>query len=452
MMALDFDAGNLGKLNGALSRPPAAPVKGGAATLEAFKKADADGNGTISRDEFTRFAKDAVSRPMDLSKFMTQDVPLGDFDQALSDWAASVDEAAPATAVSDKASALPPLDTGKTNAKGAAEKIARGEDLNFGHNAVDGQLWKMEGGSPVWADTGTQVTRAQLAAMPDYQVSKFYQMMGLGYDAKRDFPDPAERQKLAATATKPDPGSPMAAAGQKLEAIGQDLDAIHEKVSSRETSLKAMLAEADPVQAMQINAQLAQLGGFRQKLEGMRAEIKDLALPLLPSAQAEQRVGAALDAVHQSIRELAGADAGTQGDVMAKFTLQMNQLREPERDMRQDALAQNQYTTLLDANRLMSGLEDRMSTLMRQAEGVDAGTAHQISAQLAQLQNLHQGLTQVTSPLKSFRPDPALSDAERQEKAALVDSLHTELKRMAGMDRESFQKAVAQLTQQLEKL
>lgn len=452
-MALDFDAGNLGKLNGALSRPPAAPVKGGApAALEAFKKADADGNGTLSRDEFTRFAKEVASSSTDLSKFVSQDVALGDFDQALSDWVGSVDEAGPATAVSEKGSAQPPMDTGKTNAKGAAEKIARGEELNFGHKAVDGQLWKMEGGSPVWADTGTQVTRAQLAAMPDYQVSKFYQMMGLGYDAQRDFPDPAERKKLAATATKPDPGSPMAAAGQKLEAIGKDLDAIHEKIASRETSLKAMLKDADPVQAMQINAQLAQLGGFRQKLEGMRAEIKDLTLPLLPSAQGEERVGKALDAVHQSIRELAGADAGTQGEIMAKFTLQMNQLRDPERDMGKDALAQNQYTTLLDANRLMSGLEDRMSTLMRQAEGVDAGTAHQISAQLAQLQNLHQGLAQVTSPLKNFRPDPALSDAERQEKAALVDHLHTELKRMAGMDRDSFQKAFTQLTQQLEKL
>jgi len=457
-MTLDFNPSNIGKVNSLIQKHPQLNVTDNqqANYVDNFKKADADGNGQITRDEFKRFAKDALPTTTDLSMFGTGDTQLADFDAALGEWFDSLDQTQGATAtaaVSEKPAALPPLDAGKTWSKAAAEKIARGEDLNFGHESVDGQLWKMQNGSPVWADTGTQVTREQLAAMPDYQVKKFYQMMGLGYDPKVDFPDAAARQKLASAVTAPDPGSPLAAASQKLETIRKDLDAIHGAIASRETALKAQLQGADPATSRMINAQLAQLGGFRQQLEGMRDELKDVQLPSQGSAEGEARLAGALDAIHTAVKQLAGADSAGRGAIMADFARQMNQIRQPERDMQKDPLAQNQYATLIDANRVLSALGDRMDQLVRQkANGADAATTRQIDAQLAQLQNLHQGFSEIAAPLFSYRPDPALSEAQRQEKAALIDRFHAQLKQMAGQDRDSFRSTVEQLKQQLSEL
>ncbi|MNR78975.1 hypothetical protein D3C72_96770 [compost metagenome] len=453
-MPIDFDPGNLGKPNPLLRRDPSLDVKGVAPAkgLDVFKQADADGNGAISRDEFTRFAKAALPGKVDLSKFGGGDLQLVDFDQALGDWVDSVGQAEASAVVSEKRSSLPPLDTGKTWANAAAEKVARGEPLNFGHNAVDGQLWKLQDGSPVWADTGTQVTREQLAAMPDSQVKSFYQMMGLGYDPQVDFPDPAERKKLADRVTIPDPTSSSGPAAERLQTILKDLDQLHRGIASREDALKGQLDGADAATSSQIKAQLAQLGGVRAHLETMQAELKDFRLPTGLGSEGSGRVMDALQQVHDGVKRLAGASASERGPIMADFALAMNQLRQPERDMRTDSLAQSQHGTLLDASRVLTVLGDRLDQLARQRPNADAATSAQIDAQMAQLQSVHQGFTQVAAPLFNYRADPALTDQDRQQKAGLIDQVHAQIKQMAGMDRDSFQRMALEAQQLLQTL
>lgn len=424
------------------------------AGTETFKKLDADGDGKISQDEFTRFTTALASSQTDLSKF-AGNASLEDFDVALGQWLDSLSDTtatvatSSTSAVAEKTSTLPPLDSGKTWAKAGAAKIARGEELNFGHKTVDGELWKMEGGSPVWADTGTQVTRAQLAAMPDYQVKKFYQMMGLGYDPKVDFPDPAERKRLAATVTIPDPGSAMEEAGKKLDALNQDLDNLHAKLTERENHLKKQMETATPSVAAQIHAQLAQLGRSRQQIETMQEALKDLSVPAAASTEAETRILDALDAMSQAVRELAGADSASMAGIVTRFAHHAAQLRDPERDLSKDALAQSQYNSLMDTAKVLGGLQERMDQLVRQLADVDVATAAQINAQLALLQNTYEGFAQIGAPLLNYRPDPAMSEDDRREKAAIVEKLHTLLKQMAGMDRASFDKAIAEAKQLL---
>ncbi|MGE5708225.1 MAG: hypothetical protein ACM3YO_07815, partial [Bacteroidota bacterium] len=92
-------------------------------------------------------------------------------------------------------------DTGKTYAgKLRDEKIAKGEMLDFGHQKVDGKLWDLKENEVVWADTGTRVTREQLAAMPDYQIEEFGKMHGVAVKPD-DLFTPEERAELAAKVT-----------------------------------------------------------------------------------------------------------------------------------------------------------------------------------------------------------------------------------------------------------
>ena len=453
-MAIDFDPGNLGKSNRPVRRDPSLDVKGVASAqdLDVFKQADADGNGAISRDEFMRFAKEVLPGKVDLSKFALGDAQLADFDQALGEWADAIGQTEASAAVSEKTASLPPLDSGKTWAKAAAEKVAHGEPLNFGHNPVDGQLWKLQDGSPVWADTGTQVTREQLAAMPDTQVKSFYQMMGLGYDPEVDFPDPAERKRLADRVTIPDPTPTSSPAAESLQAILKDLDQFHRVIASRESDLKGRLDGTDAATAQQIKAQLAQLGGVREHLETMQAELKGVQVPAGLDAAGSGRVMDALKQVHEGVKRLAGASVADRGPIMADFALAMNQLRQPERDMRTDPLAQSQHATLTDASRVLAVLGDRMDQLVRQRANASGSTQAQIDAQLAQLQGVHQGFYQVAAPLFGYRADPALSEHDRQQKAGLIDQVHTQIKQMAGMDREAFQRMADEAQRQLQAL
>jgi hypothetical protein len=456
-MAIEFNPGNVGKINNLIQSHPQLNVTDNSKADYAsnFKKADADGNGAITRDEFKRFAKDALPATTDLSVFGGAETQLADFDVALGEWFDAIDQAgevAPAAAVSEKAAALPPLDAGKTWTKLGAEKIARGEDLNFGHKQVDGQLWKMQDGSPVWADTGSQISREQLAAMPDYQVKKFYQMMGLGYDPKVDFPDASARQKLADAVRRPDPGSALDGASQSQQAILKDLDQLHAALTRREDQLKGQLEGADPATARQIEAQLAQLAGTKAPIETMRAELKEYQVPVSLSSEGEARVAGTMKQIHDSVKRLAGVSASERGPLMASFVDAMNQLRQPDRDMQKDPLAQNQFNTLVDASRVLGALGDRMDNLVRQRATGSGANHAQIDAQLAQLKNVYVGFSQIAAPLFEYRADPALSDAARQEKAALIDGVHTTLKQMAGMDATQFQGALDQVLKQLQGL
>ncbi len=453
-MAIEFNPGNVGKINNLIQSHPQLNVTDNSKADYAsnFKKADADGNGSITRDEFKRFAKDALPATADLSMFGGTETQLADFDVALGEWFDSVDQAggaAPAAAVSEKASALPSLDAGKTWTKLGAEKIARGEDLNFGHNQVDGELWKLQDGSPVWADSGTQITREQLAAMPDYQVKKFYQMMGLGYDPKVDFPDSAAREKLASQVRIPDPAS---AASTSLQNLRKDLDSLHAKLSQLEGKLQEQLTGASPATSQQLRAQLAQLGTVKGHVEAMRTELKDYQIPAGLSTKAEARVTDSLKQIHDAVKSLAGADAAGRNPIMATFTLAMSQLRQPERDLKQDTLAQNHHTTLINMSNVMGVITGRIDQLARQRQNAGGNTAAQIDAQMAQLTNVFQGLSQVATPLFAYRSNPELSGKEREQKAAAVDQVDSLIKQMAGADSVQFQRLVDQATKLLKGL
>lgn len=452
-MSSDITAGNVGKVNGLIQRHAQLNVTDGSQAnyVSNFKKADADGNGQISRDEFKRFAKDALPKGVDLSMFGGGDVQMAAFDQALDDWFTSVsgtDAASGAAVISEKRSALPPLDPGKTWTRLGAEKVARGEDLNFGHQKVDGQLWKLQDGSPVWADTGTQVTREQLAAMPDTQVKKFYQMMGLGYDPKVDFPDPIERERLADRVRIPDPGT-SPEADEALKNLRADLDQIHASLSQRETLLKSQLTGADASTTQQIQAQLAQIGGFKGQVESMRDEVKAYRIPTGLSSEAEGRVTDALKQMHGDVKRMAGTAASDRGPLVASFVRSMTQLRDPQRDIQADPLAQSHYDAMIDVSRVTGALSDKMDQLLRQRPGSTSETAAQIDAQLAQLQNVYQGFSSIAAPLFTYRPDPALSAEDRKAKEASIREVHDQIKRMAGMDATEFQRMLDQAKKKL---
>jgi hypothetical protein len=453
-MSLDINSQNIAKVNSLTQRIAGLNVTDAskAGYAENVKKADADGNGRISQDEYKRYAKDVVGSAVDLSAFGDAQVILEDFDAFLGDWFKSVDGLDAAEGIGVQSAPKVPVDTGKTRVDLAAEKIARGEELNFGHHQVDGQLWKMQDGSPVWADTGTQVSREQLAAMPDYQVKKFYQMMGLGYDAKADWPDATGRERLADNVRYYPAGTPQAEAFQSRQNALIDLENIGTKLSERITQLEGQKEGADATTLRQIEAQLGQLGRTFETVSGMRKELENFKIPNKLSAEEGARLNTALKDIGRVVREVPGMDGATLTEAQVRITHMMNQARQPGIDVNQDPLSMNQYNAMLNGANLQNKLLERMDHVLRQSLQADPQTQRQIDAQLAQLNNTFGGVANFFTRISSFRPDPSLSAAERQEKAAVVDKLDKQLRQLAGMDAEQFPKMLAEMNTLFDKL
>ncbi len=453
-MSLDINSQNVSKVNSLTQRIAGLNVTDAskAGYAENVKKADADGNGRISQDEYKRYAKDVLSSAVDLSAFGDAKVILEDFDAFLGDWFKSVDGLDAAEGIGVKTGPKVPVDTGKTRVDLAAEKIARGEELNFGHNKVDGQLWKMQDGSPVWADTGTQVSREQLAAMPDYQVKKFYQMMGLGYDAKVDWPDASGRERLADNVRYYPAGTPQAEAFQSRQNALIDLENIETKLSERIKALEGQKDGADATTSRQIEAQLGQLGRTLGIVSGMRKDIENFKIPNKLSAEEGARLNTALKDIGRVVREVPGMDGASLTEGQVRFTHMMNQARQPGIDVNQDPLSMNQYNAMLNGANLQSKLLDRMDHVLRQSLAADPQTQKQVDAQLAQLNHTFGGVADFFSRMTSFRPDPSLSAAERQEKAAIVDQLDKQLRQLAGMDASQFAQKLEEMGKLFDKL
>lgn len=440
-MSLDINAQNAAKVNSLTQRLSALNVtdasKAGYAAN--VSKADADGDGRISQDEYKGYAKGVLSSAVDLSQFGDAKVILEEFDSFLGDWFKSVDGLDAAAGIAVQSAPKAAADTGKTRLDLAAEKIARGEDLNFGHKAVDGQLWKMQDGSPVWADTGTAISREQLAAMPDYQVQKFYQMMGLGYDPKVEWPDAAGRELLADGVRSFPAGSVQAEAFQSRRNALIDLDNVGMRLADRLQQLEGKREGADAATLRQIDAQLAQLGRVNETIQSMRTQLSEFQIPTQPLSREEGgRLVRALDDIMRLARSTAGADATGLSEALVLFTQNMHQARQPGIDVKQDPLFQNQFNAMLNGANFQSKLSDRMDLLVRQSATADPQTQRQIDAQLAQLNNTYAGAAEFFTRITAYRPDPSLSAAQRQEKAVILDKLDNDLRQLAGMDAEQF--------------
>lgn len=453
-MSLDINSSNVSKVNSLIQRVGGLNITDAskAGYVDNLKKADADGNGRISQDEYKRYAKDVLTSTVDLSAFGDMDVVLGDFDAALGDWFASVDALDSAEGIGLTSNPNLPADAGKTRADLAAEKIARGEELNFGHKTVDGELWKMKDGSPVWADTGTRIEREQLAAMPDYQVAKFYQMMGLGYDPKAEWRTDSHRQLQADSVRYYTPGTPQEGIFQSRRNAVVDLDNIQMKLNDRVKLLEGQKEGADDATSKQIDAQIAQLVRTLATVSAMRLDIEAFKIPAKLTNEEGGRLNAAMTKVAQLVREVPGMDSMGLAEGQVRFTQLMNQVRNPGLDVEKDPLFANQFNAMVNASNVQGRVLDRLDQLVRQSVDADARTKPQIDAQMAQLRNTYDGITEILSRLTALRPAPTLSQAERKGQADILHGLDLQLRQLAGADREQFDKLLGEMRKGFDKL
>ncbi|MBO9541143.1 hypothetical protein J7643_11190 [bacterium] len=179
-----------------------------------FKQADTNHDKDISRDELKTYVKGALSAGIDLSSFgSTLEVQKQNLDAALDDWFTFGEDEAPAKTegpaatakVEDHTAVKGDFDKGKTWENLRQQKISNRELLDFGHEKVDGKLFALKDKELVWADTGTKVSREQLAAMPDYQLKIVADIQGQPFDLKAHQAGAKELEALAKTVMVPDP-------------------------------------------------------------------------------------------------------------------------------------------------------------------------------------------------------------------------------------------------------
>lgn len=439
-MSLDINP-KAGMVNSLIQRLPELNVSDAskAGYVENFKKADTDGNGRISQDEFKRYAKDALSSSVDLAQFGDMDVIMSDFDEALDDWFSSLNRTEASAGIGLRTNSNIPPDTGKTRMDLAAEKIARGEELNFGHKKVDGELWKMQDGMPIWADTGTQVTEEQLAAMPDYQVKKFYEMAGLGYDPKAVWLTDGDRQFKADSVRHYAPGSIQNEIFENRRGIVVDLANLQGRFIEKIEELEAKKETADANLTKQIDAQIAQLLRVLGPVTSMRQQIEAIEIPNSLTSEEGARLNATLNEMAKFVRTVPGMDNATMTQSQARFAQLMNQARNPGMDVEQDPLFSNQFNAMVNATNIQGRLLDRMDMLVRNSVNADEATQQQIDAQMTQLQRTYDGITEIATNLFALRPEAALSPEERLRKAKILHELDLNIRQIAGADAEMFQ-------------